>query len=35
MEDEKIEFVAGVNLPMLIKMMSLRKKFTLFTGGKN
>ena len=27
MEDEKIEVVAGVNLPMLIKMMSLRKKF--------
>ena len=29
MKDEKIEVVAGVNLPMLIKMMSLRKKLTL------
>ena len=29
MEDEKIEVVAGVNLPMLIKMMSLRKKFPI------
>lgn len=29
MEDEKIEVVAGVNLPMLIKMMSLRKKLAL------
>ena len=26
MENEKIEVVAGVNLPMLIKMMSIRKK---------
>ena len=26
MEDEKIEVVAGVNLPMLIKMMSIREK---------
>ncbi len=26
MEDEKIEVVAGVNLPMLIKMMSVRDK---------
>tara|TARA_E500000331_G_scaffold146035_1_gene142085 strand:+ start:56 stop:478 length:423 start_codon:yes stop_codon:yes gene_type:complete len=26
MEDEKIEVVAGVNLPMLIKMMSVREK---------
>ena len=26
MENEKIEVVAGVNLPMLIKMMSLRDK---------
>ena len=25
MENEKIEVVAGVNLPMLIKMMSIRK----------
>ena len=29
MEDEKIEVVAGVNLPMLIKMMSLRKKIPI------
>ena len=29
MEDEKIEVVAGVNLPMLIKMMSLRKKLSI------
>lgn len=29
MKDEEIEVVAGVNLPMLIKMMSLRKKLTL------
>ncbi len=26
MENEKIEVVAGVNLPMLIKMMSMREK---------
>ena len=26
MENEKIEVVAGVNLPLLIKMMSIRKK---------
>ena len=26
MENEKIEVVAGVNLPMLIKMMSIRDK---------
>ena len=26
MENEKIEVVAGVNLPMLIKMMSIRQK---------
>jgi PTS system mannose-specific IIA component len=26
MEEEKVEVVAGVNLPMLIKMASLRKK---------
>ena len=26
MENEKIEVVAGVNLPMLIKMMSIREK---------
>ena len=29
MEDEKIEVVAGVNLPMLIKMMSIREKKTI------
>ena len=29
MENEKIEVVAGVNLPMLIKMMSLRQKFLI------
>ena len=29
MENEKIEVVAGVNLPMLIKMMSLRKELKL------
>ncbi len=29
MENEKIEVVAGVNLPMLIKMMSLRNKLKL------
>ncbi len=26
MENEKVEVVAGVNLPLLIKMMSIRKK---------
>ena len=29
MQKEKIEVVAGVNLPMLIKMMSLRKKLSI------
>ena len=29
MENEKIEVVAGVNLPMLIKMMSIREKTKL------
>jgi len=29
MENEKIEVVAGVNLPMLIKMMSIREKTNL------
>ena len=35
MENEKIEVVAGVNLPMLIKMMSLRKKIQLKMLLKN
>ena len=29
MEDEKVEVIAGVNLPMLIKMSSLRKDHNL------